>query len=224
MALFGHQEEAGARGEYRSFDGQGRPSTRRRLRAELYIEYAHLTQKAAEGAQPGKKADLVERLMDDAMPVKFDTLSEEVLVDMCKNIRLTQDSLFVQRMANEQDKLEAEIQTKKPSKWKEITIKSILYTPTDFSPAGTPQVSAAVLRKMSGSNLFGDPKDAVYGGLYDAFGGGDAGREACEAVGALAMVGQIDATITNFLVATTLVDEHPLCLNLQRRKAVVPSP
>ncbi len=170
----------------------------------------------------GKKSDLVERLMVyDAMSVKFDLLSEEVLVDMCKSKglssegkleklvdRLIQDAVFVQRLAMEQDKLEAEIQTKKPSKWKEITVKSIGYTPTDFSPAGTPQVSAAVLRKISGSNLFGDPKDAVYGGLYDFFGGGDAGREACEAVGALAMVGQIDATITNFLVPLqTLVDE-----------------
>jgi DNA polymerase I len=173
----------------------------------------------------GKKADLVERLMMyEAMPVKFDTLSEEELIDMCKSRglssdgkidklidRLTQDSLFVQRMASEQDKREAEISTKKPSKWKEITIKSLGLTPTDFSPAGTPQVSAAVLRKLSGTNLFGDPKDAVYGTLYDHFKphGEEAAIKACEAVGALAMVGQIDATITNFLVPLqTLADKN----------------
>jgi DNA polymerase-1 len=31
------------------------------------------------------------------------------------------------------------------------------------------------------------------------FGGGEAGKEACRAIGALANIGQIDSTITNFL-------------------------
>ena len=43
-------------------------------------------------------------------------------------------------------------------------------------------------------------KDARWGTLYDHFGGGDAGRDACRAVGALARVGQIDTMISNFLV------------------------
>jgi hypothetical protein len=41
---------------------------------------------------------------------------------------------------------------------------------------------------------------AVWGTAYDFFGGGKAGEEACQAIGALAMVGQIDTTITNFLI------------------------
>lgn len=41
---------------------------------------------------------------------------------------------------------------------------------------------------------------AVWGTAYEFFGGGEAGKEACRAIGALAAVGQIDATITNFLL------------------------
>jgi hypothetical protein len=40
----------------------------------------------------------------------------------------------------------------------------------------------------------------VWGAAFEAFGGGEEGKRACRAIGALAAVGQIDATITNFLV------------------------
>jgi hypothetical protein len=43
-------------------------------------------------------------------------------------------------------------------------------------------------------------KDIVWGDAYQQLGGGEAGAEACRAIGALALIGQIDATITNFLV------------------------
>lgn len=43
-------------------------------------------------------------------------------------------------------------------------------------------------------------KDAVWGTAYKFFGEGEKGKEACRAIGALAAIGQIDATITNFLV------------------------
>ena len=115
----------------------------------------------------------------------------------------------MRKYGEEHDKAEASaIETKKPSKKKTISINSVGATPISFSPAGTPQVSAAVLRKLSGSNLFEDEKDAVYGSLYEHFGSGR-GREACQAVGALAQCGQIDTTITNFLVPLqTLVDKN----------------
>lgn len=52
-------------------------------------------------------------------------------------------------------------------------------------------------------------KDAVWGTAYEFFGGGEEGKRACRAIGALALVGQIDATITNFLVPLqALVDKH----------------
>ena len=66
-----------------------------------------------------------------------------------------------------------------------------------------------MLRKLAGSNPFGDEKDAVYGTAYDAMGGGEAGRASCQAIGALANVGQIDSTITNFLVPLqSLMDKN----------------
>jgi DNA polymerase-1 len=40
----------------------------------------------------------------------------------------------------------------------------------------------------------------VWGAAFEFFGGGEEGKRACRAIGALAAVGQIDATITNFLV------------------------
>ena len=62
---------------------------------------------------------------------------------------------------------------------------------------------------MAGKNLFGDEKEAVYGTAYNFFGGGEAGREACLAIGALANIGQIDSTINNFLVPLqALVDSN----------------
>ena len=42
--------------------------------------------------------------------------------------------------------------------------------------------------------------DAAYGTAYQFFGVGDTGREACQAIDALANIGQIDSTITNFLI------------------------
>ena len=41
--------------------------------------------------------------------------------------------------------------------------------------------------------------DAAYGTAYTVLGGGEAGRAGCQAIGALANIGQIDSTITNFL-------------------------
>jgi hypothetical protein len=42
--------------------------------------------------------------------------------------------------------------------------------------------------------------DAAYGSAYAVFGSGEEGRAACQAIGALANIGQIDSTITNFLI------------------------
>ncbi|CAE7683777.1 POLIA, partial [Symbiodinium microadriaticum] len=62
------------------------------------------------------------------------------------------------------------------------------------------KVSTSILQELSGSDLFGDEKDAVWGTLMDRFGPGEPGKNACRAVGALARIGQIDTMITNFLV------------------------
>ncbi len=41
-------------------------------------------------------------------------------------------------------------------KYREITIETIGLTPKDFTPTGIPQVSAAVLKRLAGKNLFGE--------------------------------------------------------------------
>jgi len=97
----------------------------------------------------------------------------------------------------------------KPKKFREITIKTIGMTPIEFTPAGTPQVSAAILRKLAGTDVLGPEEDAVWGLALNFFGGGAEGKAACRAIGALATIGQIDSTITNFLVPLqALVDKN----------------
>jgi hypothetical protein len=59
-----------------------------------------------------------------------------------------------------------------------------------------------------------DGDKAVWGTAYDFFGGGEAGQRACRAIGALAMVGQIDTTINNFLVPLQV--QHHLWHSAQR--------
>jgi DNA polymerase-1 len=52
-------------------------------------------------------------------------------------------------------------------------------------------------------------KDAVWGTAFEFFGRGEEAKRACRAIGALANIGQIDATITNFLVPLqALVDKR----------------
>ena len=103
-----------------------------------------------------------------------------------------------------------------PKRKTTFKIHTIGLTPKEFTPKGVPQVSASVLKKLAGQNLFGDgtqiglrlynelinlsEKDIVWGDAYNQMGGGDEGREACKAIGALAAIGQIDATINNFLL------------------------
>lgn len=201
----------------------------RGLKLPLVTSATSATNKKAGGkaVSSSKKSDLVACLLaDDALPVRFLNASHESLIDMCSSrglndegttndliMRLTVHSASVQAATAQQDKLEEErlniAESGKPKKWREITISTIGLTPTDFSPAKTPQVSATVLRKLSGHNLFTtDEKEAVYGSVYKVFQGGKKGRDACLAIGALANVGQIDSTITNFLVPLqALVDK-----------------
>jgi len=55
--------------------------------------------------------------------------------------------------------LQANAQTvKMPKNYVEIKIKSLGLIPTEFTPKGAAQVSAAVLKKLAGRNLFDDEK------------------------------------------------------------------
>lgn len=52
--------------------------------------------------------------------------------------------------------------------------------------------------------------NAAYGSAYDFFGGGEEGRVACQAICALANIGQIDATITNFLIPLQVLLQYSI--------------
>lgn len=95
-------------------------------------------------------------------------------------------------------------------KQRDFTINSIGMEPVEFTSTGLPQVSAGILKKLSGKNIFAeDESETVWGTAFAFFGGGEAGKRACRAIGALAAVGQIDATINNFLVPLqALVDAN----------------
>jgi len=174
----------------------------------------------------GKKTELVARLLENDVS-NADTNSDggglygnmpaEELMDVCIARGLSwskgsveeerasmlavlhRDALYVQEVNT------AAIESSgksidKPKKYREITISTLGVTPEDFTPSGQPQVSAPVLRKLAGSDVLGPEEEAVWGRVYDHFGGGEQGKAACRAIGALAKIGQIDATITNFLV------------------------
>lgn len=89
---------------------------------------------------------------------------------------------------------------KMPKKKLKFTIKTIGMKPIELTPSGAAQVSYAVLSALAGENLFGDEKDVKWGDLYNFYGGGDSGAEACRAVGALAQMSQINTTIQTFLL------------------------
>jgi len=187
----------------------------------------------------GKKADLISRLLEsdvsnadssgDGGGLYGDMPSDE-LMDVCiarglawersgdiekeresMLSALHRDALYVQEVNT------AAIESSgksidKPKKHKEIIITTAKITPKDFTPAGQPQVSAPVLRRLAGSDVLGPEEEAVWGDAYGHFGGDanpEAAKAACRAIGALAKIGQIDATITNFLVPLqALVDKN----------------
>ena len=184
----------------------------------------------------GKKSELVARLMDDDAikdadigsyeGKKYTDMTTDDLMDICiaRGLEwqngsgideresmleaLKIDAEFIASMdAEHLQRVSQAVELDKVKKHREITIKSLGMTPSEFTPAGTPQVSAAILRKLAGTDVLGPEEDAVWGLAYDFFGGGKKGMEACRAIGALAQIGQIDATITNFLVPLqTLAD------------------
>lgn len=158
-----------------------------------------------------KKTDLITALLG-VTEVKYTGYSKTELIDICHtrsipvSDMISRDeliSLLDRDEANTTGKIAGiakDAQLIMPKKKLKFTIKSIGCTPTEFTPAGAAQVNHAVLKKLSGENVFGDSKDVQWGMLYDFYGGGEAGEEACRAVGALAQMSQIDTTIQTFLI------------------------
>lgn len=92
------------------------------------------------------------------------------------------------------------------SKYVDVRIKSIGIQPETYTNGGAPSATAKVIRALAGDPFREVPK---FGTAYDFFGGGDKGREACEALYSLGAIGSIDTMIANFLTSLqSLVDEQ----------------
>nr|BBI54964.1 plastid-targeted DNA polymerase [Bigelowiella natans] len=91
------------------------------------------------------------------------------------------------------------------AKFIKINVTGLGVPTTQTTAKGLPAVDANALKELSG-----DPEEEWKNGrLYDFFGGGEEGVEACKAIGALRNVGTVGAMITNFLVPLqTLADNE----------------
>jgi DNA polymerase-1 len=73
------------------------------------------------------------------------------------------------------------------------------------TPLGKPQINMQVLKELAGNPTGAKPK---YGKAYDFFGGGDAGREACEAMYQLIKLAGIEITISTFIDPLTVMPDQ----------------
>ncbi|CAN0143192.1 unnamed protein product, partial [Hapterophycus canaliculatus] len=91
------------------------------------------------------------------------------------------------------------------TKFRDLTISSLGMQPIKFTASGAPAVSMDVLRHLAGEPHENPPK---YGSAFQHFGGGQEGKEACEALFALCNMGSVDTMVSNFLQPLQeLVDE-----------------
>lgn len=121
----------------------------------------------------GKRSDLIARLMESDLIQEsgFDHMSLEELQSICsaKSLpfegtkeqlleRIVEDAKFLNEYQRSLKMAEIEKNSKLKTfkKKREITIETLGMPPLAFTPTGSAQVSASLLKKMSGSNLFGD--------------------------------------------------------------------
>ncbi|CAI9773443.1 unnamed protein product [Fraxinus pennsylvanica] len=114
---------------------------------------------------------------------------------------------------------------KTPTKYRKITLHKPLDVNIEadvYTASGWPSVSGGVLKNLAGKvsvdydfmdeesveevpnagvgEAFKNPDKSDYGAAYTAFGGGQAGVEACHAIAALCEVCSIDSLISNFIL------------------------
>ncbi|CAA3033489.1 DNA polymerase I B, chloroplastic mitochondrial-like [Olea europaea subsp. europaea] len=114
---------------------------------------------------------------------------------------------------------------KAPTKYRKITLHKPLDVNIEadvYTASGWPSVSGGVLKNLAGKvsvdfnfideesveevpnagggEAWKDPDKSDYGAAYTAFGGGQAGVEACHAIAALCEVCSIDSLISNFIL------------------------
>mmetsp|Transcript_36196 Transcript_36196/g.34234 ORF Transcript_36196/g.34234 Transcript_36196/m.34234 type:complete len:946 (-) Transcript_36196:18-2855(-) len=167
---------------------------------DMDIEYLRDTCREKAISDVGERRQLIENLMNLKKADNEKYTDNDTYADEYNKYTFMEEAKEAQTSSLSDSTYTAPTPTIVPKKYREIKIKTLNMVPTDFTPLGTPQVSASVLRKMSGKDPFGEGDNAAYGSAYDFFGGGAEGRAACQAICALANIGQIDATITNFLV------------------------
>lgn len=131
--------------------------------AQLKVECSRL-----QLSTTGKKAVLVERLVahSAASEASSEATSEATAVDGQKvESSADAETAAMEAFARQlNDLYEAEEATKRaalsvvvvPKSYEVFTIRSIGLTPKAFTPTGLPQVSAAILKKLAGQNLFGE--------------------------------------------------------------------
>lgn len=73
------------------------------------------------------------------------------------------------------------------------------------TPKGAPQAGMPVLKEMAGRPLDNPPK---YGAAYEFFGGGDAGKRACEAINSLVQLSAVEIMITTFIEPLQLLPDE----------------
>ncbi|CAN0410119.1 unnamed protein product, partial [Ectocarpus sp. 12 AP-2014] len=171
----------------------------------------------------GKKDVLLARIRGEEkedIGAIFKTMSSKDLKDACatrgmnkdgtkKELikKLTDEAMFQVNLQAASGKAEEEKKPppKKMTKYRDLTISSVNMKPTKVTAAGSPAVSMDVLSHLAGSPHEDPPK---YGAAYGHFGGGQEGKEACEALYALCNMGSVDTMVSNFLQPLQeLVDE-----------------
>lgn len=85
----------------------------------------------------------------------------------------------------------------KPLRSVEFEIRSLELEFTKMTASGWPSTAGDTLKEMAGQPYESPP---VWGSAYEAFGGGDIGREACEALHALQQVGTIEKMLSSFIL------------------------
>lgn len=120
----------------------------------------------------GKKQDFEFRLLEyDRILSEATSVDENTLIERLNKLGLTsegrKEELLQSFMKSEIKSYistaissgSTEKQDNALRKYREITIETVGLTPVEFTETGLPQVTASVLKKLSGKNLFSDGKD-----------------------------------------------------------------
>ena len=151
-----------------------------------------------------------------ALELKYRTMTVKDLYDICIARGLTPTNstnadILIETLLQDQMKFASATNSLQPlnntsnpvmkvSSHRDITISTIGLIPVEFTPKGAAQVTSAVLKTLAGSKLFNTDEAPKFGTAYKALGGGKEGEDGCRAIGALAAAGQIETTLSNFLI------------------------